>query len=176
VLVRIVSRNSDVISQLLPAESYDIGIAELPLDETPVRLTRFRMRCVAILPPKHPLKERKVLSPALLSGCPAISLGRNLQTALRMSQAFAAAGAEWKPVAEAEYFASVCGLVANGAGWSLVDPLSAQTFQHLGLTVRAFEPAIYYEIGAFWSREREPSLLAQSFVDMIAEKLSGLEN
>ena len=41
VLVRLLSRNSDVISQLLPTESYDIGIAELPIDETAVRLSRF---------------------------------------------------------------------------------------------------------------------------------------
>jgi DNA-binding transcriptional LysR family regulator len=175
VLVRIVSRNSDVISQLLPAESYDIGIAELPLDETPVHLERFRMRCVAILPTNHPLNDRKVLTPALLSGYPAISLGRTLQTATRMSQAFAQAEAEWNPVAEAEYFASVCGLVAGGAGWSIVDPLSAETFQHLGLVVRTFQPAIHYEIGAFWSREREPSLLAQSFLGALAERLSGLD-
>ena len=32
--VRLLSRNSDVISRLLPTESYDIGIAELPVDET----------------------------------------------------------------------------------------------------------------------------------------------
>ena len=34
VLVRLLSRSSDVISRLLPTESYDIGIAELPVDET----------------------------------------------------------------------------------------------------------------------------------------------
>src|SRR5439155_11186174 len=51
------------------------------------------------------------------------------------------ASAEWNPVAEAEYFASVCGLVASGAGWSIVDPMSARTFQHLGVAIRDFEPA-----------------------------------
>ena len=55
VVVRLLSRNSDVISQLLPTESYDIGIAELPIDETAVRVSRFRMRCVAILPTAHEL-------------------------------------------------------------------------------------------------------------------------
>ena len=57
-LVRLLSRNSDVIGRLLPTESYDIGIAELPIDETAVRFTRFRMRCVAILPPGHKLGAR----------------------------------------------------------------------------------------------------------------------
>ncbi|MGE0769282.1 MAG: LysR family transcriptional regulator [Hyphomicrobiaceae bacterium] len=171
VAVRMISRNSDVISQLLPSESYDIGVAELPIDDTTVRLMRFRMRCVAVLPPGHPLKGRKVLSPALLSGSGAVALARNLQTSQRITAAFADADASWAPVAEAEYFASVCGLVASGAGWSLVDPLSANTFQHLGLIVREFEPAIHYEIGAFFAREREPSLLAQKFLEMLADRM-----
>jgi DNA-binding transcriptional LysR family regulator len=175
VRVRLVSRNSDVISQLLPAQSYDIGIAELPIDETPVRLARYRMRCVAILPKQHTLARRKVLTPAILSRHPVVALSGTLQTSMRMVEAFADAGAEWAPVAEGEYFASICGLVASGTGWSLVDPLSARTFEHLGLAIRAFEPAIHYEIGVFHAREREPSLLAQTFLALLADKLRPLD-
>ena len=174
VLVRLLSRNSDVISRLLPTESYDIGIAELPVDEAAVRLTRFRMRCVAILPAGHALSRQETLSPALLSGHPCVALARTLQTSVRVVKAFAEAGAEWSPVAEAEYFASVCGLVGSGAGWSIVEPLSARAFQHLGFVVRAFEPAIHYEIGVFCARDREPSILAQSFMGVLADKLDTL--
>lgn len=175
VLVRLLSRNSDVISQLLPTESYDIGIAELPIDETAVRLLRFRMRCVVILPAGHELSPRKVLTPAALSGRSLVAPSRTLQTSVRIMKAFADAGADWAPIAEAEFFASVCGLVASGAGWSIVDPLSAQTFKHLGLVVRDFEPAIHYEIGAFCARGREPSILAQSFLAMLTDKLNALD-
>ena len=175
VLVRLVSRNSDVISQLLPTESYDIGIAELPIDETAVRLTRFGMRAVVILPVGHELSARKMLTPAILSGRSVVAPSRTLQTSVRVLKAFADAGADWTPIAEAEYFASVCGLVASGAGWSIVDPMSAQTFKHLGLVIRDFEPAILYEIGAFYAREREPSILAQSFLSMLTDKLETLD-
>jgi DNA-binding transcriptional LysR family regulator len=174
VLVRLVSRNSDVISRLLPSQSYDIGIAELPVDESAVKVTRFRLRCVGVLPPGHPLQAHKRLFPALLAPHPVVALAPTLQTALRLKTTFAEAGVELSPVAEAEYFATLCGLVASGAGWSLVDPLSSQTFQHLGLTVRPFDPAIYYEIGAFSAREREPSILAQAFLALLSDKLSTL--
>jgi DNA-binding transcriptional LysR family regulator len=174
VLVRLISRNSDVISRLLPTESYDIAIAELPIDEQAVRLTRFRMRCVAILPASHPLSDRRALSPALLSGHPVVAPSRALQTSIRLIKAFADVGAEWNPTAEAEYFASVCGLVASGAGWSIVDPLSAGTFKHLGLVVRGFDPPIHYEIGCFHARDSEPSILAQSFLAMLDDKLAAL--
>jgi len=172
--VRLLSRNSDVIGRLLPSECYDIGIAELPVDDAVVRLTRFRVRCVAILPSTHPLACYPTLSPVALSGQPAVALARTLQTSARVAFAFAEAGAEWVPVVEAEYFASVCGLVASGAGWSVVDPLSASTFRHLGLVTRPFEPAVYYEIGAFCARDRNPSILAQSFLSTLVDKLGPL--
>jgi DNA-binding transcriptional LysR family regulator len=172
VMVRMVSRHSDVVSQLLPTEGFDIGIAELPIDDQAVKLVRFQMRCVAILPRDHPLAARKALTPKLLSGHPMISPVRSAQTAARLHAAFAAAGARMNIVAEVEFFASACGLVAAGTGWSIVDPLSARTFAHLGLVARPFEPAIAYEIGAFYRRDREPSVLAATFLELIAAKLN----
>jgi DNA-binding transcriptional LysR family regulator len=55
VSVRLISRHSDVVSQLLPSESFDIGIAELPIDEASVTVSKHQMRCVIVLPPRHPL-------------------------------------------------------------------------------------------------------------------------
>jgi len=171
VSVRLVSRHSDVVSQLLPTEGYDLGIAELPVDETDVRLVRYQMRCVAILPPRHALASRKLLTPALLSGQPMVAPARSPQMLSRVYGTFADATAEINAVVEAEFFASCCALVAAGTGWSLVDPLSAQSFSHLGLVARPFEPAVIYEIGVFHRRDREPSLLAAAFLDLLDAKL-----
>jgi DNA-binding transcriptional LysR family regulator len=171
VSVRLVSRHSDVVSQLLPTEGYDIGIAELPVDETDVRLVRYQMRCVAILPPRHVLASRKLLTPALLSGQPMIAPARSPQMLSRVYGTFAGADAEINAVVEAEFFASCCALVAAGTGWSLVDPLSAQSFSHLGIVTRPFEPAVIYEIGVFHRRDREPSVLAAAFLELLESKL-----
>jgi DNA-binding transcriptional LysR family regulator len=171
VSVRLVSRHSDVVSQLLPSEGYDLGIAELPVDETDVRLTRYQMRCVAILPPRHALASRRLLTPALLSGQPMIAPARSPQMLSRVYGTFAGADAQINAVVEAEFFASCCALVAAGTGWSLVDPLSAQSFSHLGLITRPFEPAVMYEIGVFHRRDREPSVLAAAFLELLESKL-----
>ena len=166
--VRLVSRHSDVVSQLLPSEGFDIGIAELPIDETSVTVARFQMRCVAILPPRHPLA-----APELLSGLPMVAPARSLQLPPKLIAAFAAAGAQLNTVVEAEFIATLCGLVAAGTGWSVVDPLSAEGFGNLGLVARPFEPAILYEIGVFHRRDREPSMLAAAFLEMLEGKLGG---
>ena len=173
VSVRLISRHSDVVSQLLPSESFDIGIAELPIDETSVKLTRFQMRCVVVLPPRHPLASRKLLTPGLLAGLPMVAPARSLQLAPKLIGAFASAGAPLNTVVEAEFLASLCGLVAAGTGWALVDPLSADGFGSLGMVARPFEPAILYEIGVFHRSDREPSMLAASFMEMLEGKLGG---
>lgn len=173
VSVRLISRHSDVVSQLLPTESFDIGIAELPIDESHVEVRRYAMRCVAILPPRHVLASRKLLTPQLLSPHPMVMPARSHQVPNRIRGVFSAAGVTINSVVEAEFFASLCGLVAAGTGWSIVDPLSARGFEHLGLVTRAFEPAVTYEIGAFHRRDREPSVLATAFLDMLDDKLKG---
>jgi DNA-binding transcriptional LysR family regulator len=173
VSVRLISRHSDVVSQLLPNESFDIGIAELPIDETAVKVARFQMRCVVVLPPRHPLAARKLLTPELLSGQPMVAPARSLQLPPKLIAAFASAGAQLNTVVEAEFIASLCGLVAAGTGWALVDPLSADGFGNLGLVARPFEPAILYEIGVFHRRDREPSMLAAAFLEMLEGKLGG---
>ena len=150
--MRLLSRSSDVISRLLPTESYDIGIAELPIDETAVRLTRYRMRCVAILPAKHALSPRKVLTPLLLSGHPVVAPARTLQTSVRVLKAFADVGAEWNPVAEAEFFASVCGLVSSGAGFDLsTGPLMRFTLIRTGPARHVLVQTVHHIIADGWS-------------------------
>ena len=172
--VRLISRHSDVVSQLLPSESFDIGIAELPIDETSVTVSSYQMRCVVVLPPRHPLAARKLLTPALLSGQPMVAPVRSLQMPPKLHATFAAAGAQLNAVVEAEFYRQPAArLVAAGTGWSLVDPLSAESFSHLGLVARPFEPAILYEIGVFHRRDREPSMLAAAFLELLEGKLGG---
>jgi DNA-binding transcriptional LysR family regulator len=173
VSVRMISRHSDVVSQLLPSESFDIGIAELPIDEASVVVRKYQMRCVALLPERHALARRKVLDPKLLSGRPMVAPARALQLPPKISAAFAERSAALNVVVEAEFIASLCGLVASGTGWALVDPLSAESFRHLGVIARAFDPAIHYEIGVFHRRDREPSTLAAAFLDLLEARLDG---
>jgi DNA-binding transcriptional LysR family regulator len=173
VSVRLISRHSDVVSQLLPSESFDIGIAELPVDEASVTVRKYRMRCVALLRASDPLAKHKVLTPKLLSGRAMVAPARALQLPPKITAAFAACNAAAHVVVEAEFLATLCGLVAAGTGWALADPISAEGFHPLGVVSRRFEPAIHYEIGVFHHREREPSTLAAAFLDLLETTLHG---
>ena len=142
VSVRLISRHSDVVSQLLPTESYDIGIAELPVDETAVRLSALpdalRGDPAAAAPagraqgadagaavgPAHGGAGALAADADAGSTAP---LPRPARRSTRWSRPnFSPACAAWS---------------AAGTGWSLVDPLSATASAILGLVVRPFEPA-----------------------------------
>lgn len=168
--VRMVTRASDVVSRLLPDESFDIAIAEPPIDEVAFRVSRFRLRCVAVVPKAHPLARRKLLTPSDLDGVPMVATWRATLAYQRLKTAFADAGATLDICAETEFFASACGIVAGGGGITLVDPLSAQTFVDPNVVVREFAPAIPYEICVFHGAE--PSLLARAFVEDVRVRLS----
>src|SRR5258708_6290557 len=131
-----------------------VGFAERQMEEASVTVPRHQMRCVIVLPPRHPLAAHKLLTPALLSGHPMVAPVRSLQLPPKLQATFAAAGAQLNAVVEAEFLASLCGLVAAGTRWPLVDRLSAESFSHLGLVARPFEPAILYEVAVFHPRHR----------------------
>src|SRR6202161_3592604 len=68
--VELFVRNSDVVRGMFPSRSYDIGIAELPVDPSGLTIVRYRMDCVAILPKNDALAEHDVITPELMSGRP----------------------------------------------------------------------------------------------------------
>ncbi len=171
VRIQLYTRNSEVVREHFQSRAYDIGIAEMPIDGTGFALDRHAMECVAILPKKHPLAAHSVITPELLSGVPFVAISRERKTHHRVMSVFAEHGARCEVVAEAEFFATVCGLVANGLGVSVVDPASAAEFAPLGLAVRPFAPAVPYEIAIFRSADREPSVLARRFLTELEEHI-----
>ena len=172
--LQLFTRNSDMVRALFPSRNYDIGVVETPLDPAGLVVARYQMECVAILPPGHPLCKHKKLTPALMAGQPFVAISRERTTHHRVRSMFAAHGFDFPVVAETEFFASLCGLVAHGLGVSIVDPATAEEFAPLGLAVRRFTPAIAYEIAVFHAADRPPSALARDFLAALETRILAL--
>lgn len=158
-------RNSDVVRGMFPSRTYDIGIAEPPVDPSGLDVTRYRVPCVAILPKDHALCAHDVITPQLLSGLPFVGMSRLWAAHHLMETVFADAGARLNVVASVEQFAAICALVANGLGVSVVDRATALQFENCGLEIRPFAPAVLYDIAIFHSLERGLSTIARAFLD-----------
>jgi DNA-binding transcriptional LysR family regulator len=165
VRVQLITRNSDVVRGMFPSRMHDIGICELPIDPSGLNVTRYRMQCVAVLPKGHALSAHDLITPELMSGLPFIGMSREWSVHHVVATTFAAAGAHLNVVAQSELFAMICGLVADGAGVSIVDPASAKQFGAAGLEVRPFLPAVPYEIAVFHAAERGLSRIGRAFLD-----------
>ncbi len=173
VAVRLITRNSDVVRGMFPSQLYDIGLAELPIDYQGIKTVKYRVPCVAALPPGHALEAQEVITPQMLSGLPFFAISRDRPTHHAIARVFADAHAELNVVGEAELFASICAVVASEGAVSVIDPWTAHSFGP-NLIVRPFAPAIHYEIGVFHSADRRPSMIAADFLAMIDSRLRNL--
>lgn len=174
--IRMVNRTSETVRGIFPAEAIDIGIAELPVEIANVSLTKHAIECVAVLPASHPACVKSHIAPADLAGFPFIALPPERILSHRIRDAFEHEEVAMNTVAEIDYFSSICAMVAEGAGISIVDRWSALMFQALGLKVRPFVPAIRYEIGVMTSANRPISQLAATFLKSLNDTLSAPED
>lgn len=163
--VELFVRNSDEVRGMFPSRTYDIGIAEPPIDPAGLTVTRYRIDCVAIMPRNDALAAHDVITPELMSGRPFVSMSRLWSAYHLVEKVFADAHAHLNVVASSELFAAICALVAGGLGVSIVDRASALQFQSAGLEIRPFRPAILYDIASFHAAEPKLSTLARSFLD-----------
>lgn len=169
--VRMINRTSEEVRGIFETGVADIGVAEWPIHIPAVELWRYGVDCVAILPRGHALAAEPVLTPVMLADVPFVAMPETRLIGHRIRHAFSDAGVAYAPVAESEYFSTICSLVASGCGAAVVDRWSAETFRANGLELRAFEPAIRYEIGVFFRKVPGPSPLAQELLQMLDLRL-----
>ena len=117
---------------------------------------------VCVLPPKHPLAERPVISAANLADFPLIGLERGTRLGEAVRESFAQAGAPFQPSVEVRYCNTACVLAATGVGAAVVDPFSPQQGGH-DLVVRPFTPATKVSAYMLWSEAKPLSNLAKTF-------------
>jgi len=120
--IKIISRNSQTVRDLISTQQFDMAIAELPLDYPAASMETFPYLCECMLPPDHPLTAKSVISPADLDGVPFVTLFRGDPVYQKLAAAFSHYESRWNIVAETEFFSSACELVAAGVGVGVVDP------------------------------------------------------
>jgi DNA-binding transcriptional LysR family regulator len=171
VRVELLSRSSHVIHELIPAQSFDVAIADLPVNRQDIFTRALSLECVCVLPKRHPLTRKRVITPADLAGIPFFSLFKEHSVYYRVANTFAAANAHWNVVAECRFFASACAFVAQGWGASIVDPITAEDFSSRGVVARRFRPSITYDIGIIQPRRRPIARLTRSLVEELERSM-----
>lgn len=146
----------------------DVGFAQGPLDFPNIDVEFLApVPGVAVLPEGHRLAEKSVLGPEDFIDEAFVSLEQTTQLRYRVDAIFSAARVTRQTRVETPLSMIACGLVAAGAGVTIVDPFTASEYSGRGIVVRPFRPALLYDVGVVWATGRFRSALARDFVDQV---------
>lgn len=176
VSIQLQARSSSTVHQWIAAQQFDLGIAR-PASFPGVDVRPFlRVAGVCVLPPGHRLSARRVVNPQDIVNERFISLAAEDLTRSPIDQMFDQIGDSRQVVVETQYAATICGLVLENVGCSIVNPVTTIDFRDRGLVVRRLEPEIVFEYVLVLPAHRKPSRVTQSFLDSLRsgrDKIAG---
>jgi DNA-binding transcriptional LysR family regulator len=173
--VRLINRMSEDVSATFDNGGCDIGIAQWPISVAGADNRRYKVKTVAIMPKGHPLSEQPVIRASHFSGLPFIECSATVLTNHLIRNQFSASDAHYNPVIQSEYFGTICGLVGEGCGVSIVDPWTAANIATENIEIRPFEPNIFYEIAVFSRPTSRGSELANEFLRQLDITINGVD-
>jgi DNA-binding transcriptional LysR family regulator len=121
---------------------------------------------VCALPRQHALARKRSITVSDLAGSPLIAGGPGIFQQV-IEETFARAGVEPRFALMAQYTAARCGLVAEGLGLAIVDPIPARELSGLPIVLRPFEPRLPIETMLIRPGGRPPSNLAARFIGVL---------
>lgn len=147
VRVSIHARSSQFIIDALANRQLDLGLIVSPSDHPLLRCEKLGPHnALCILPTGHRLAAADVIRAEDLAGEPFISLGEGTTYRHRMDELFASLGVERQLRIEASSAQTLYGLVAEGLGVALIDPLYLDG-RHDRVVTKPFHPAFPLELG-----------------------------
>ncbi|MEL6061011.1 MULTISPECIES: LysR family transcriptional regulator [unclassified Methylobacterium] len=142
----------------------DLGLARPRSGYAAVEAEPFlTLAAVCALPRRHALARKRVITARDLAGLPLISAGAG-SVQPSVEAAFAEAGVTPRFEMMAEYTAARCGLVAQGLGLAIVDPVPARELTGLPIVLRPFRPEAPIETFLLRPAGRPTSRLAERLI------------
>ncbi len=162
--------SSHDVVHAVEAGMFDIGFATLPIDSNQlVVVDMINTEAVCLMPRNHPLSEADEVKLEHLAGQhlvvanqPNIAIDRLLR--LVSQNRIRIAGKTEANIA------SICSLVGNGVGVSVMNPITAHDLGHPDTVIRPFVPAIHYAFGMIYKEKWRDNKL----VELIQDNLPSL--
>jgi DNA-binding transcriptional LysR family regulator len=159
------TRMSSVVRDLVASGQFDLGLAADEVDKTGLEVQHFTDDRVALaVPDGHRLLGQEVVRPADLADEAFIALAPEDTARVRADRALTDAGVSVRPIIETPFTVTICAMVAAGLGIGFVDPRTAEPYLGRGLSLRRFEPALYFRTLLLFPPNRPPSALVREFI------------
>jgi DNA-binding transcriptional LysR family regulator len=161
-------RHSEVIAQRVLDQQTDLGFSMVPFDHPSITSEElFQVPAVCVLPECHRLATRRVIHAEDLRGESFLSFARDARMRHLIDATFEARQID--RILRHEIYSSLeaCSMAARGIGVAIVEPLTAMRMAQRGLAMCSFEPRILYSFRVMRPRFRDPSRLADAFLDAL---------
>lgn len=164
-------RHSLSILELVAANQFDIGFAQIMYTEYPgVEIIPFAVvDSVIMLPSTHALARKKIVKITDLQGESLISLSPNNPQRVRLEMALDSAGVKVGRPVETTLAASACRMVAGGLGLAVIDPFSAAYTRYPGTVCRPLEPSVTFEVSVVLPAHQQRSKVVVDFMQVMRE-------
>lgn len=157
----------DTIWSLVSTGQCDIGLVRPRAGYTDVASETFlTLDAVCALPRRHPLARKRAISISDLADVPLIA-GAPGAFQHDIEASFASAGITPRFVLMAQYTAARCGLVAEGLGAAIVDPISAGELTGLPIVLRRLRPRLPIETLLIQPGGMRRDRLAARFIEFL---------
>lgn len=176
ITVSLRARSSQAVLRHVSSQQFDLGFAEFSSEHPAVKNKPiWTVPMQAILPVDDPLSKKEFLTPKDFHERPYIVHGAEDPTRNEIDRIFNAEGVRPRIVSEAQLSASICELVANGAGVSVIEPVTAAYFGAFNkIEARPFRPAIPFRYELLLPALREPSRIATRFLELVEAQFQAL--
>lgn len=176
ITVSLRARSSQAVLRHLSSQQFDLGFAALDTDHPAVtRRPIWAAPMQAVLPVGHPLGVKDRLEPGDFHEQPFVALGAEIATRSETDVFLASGNARPRIVAEAQLSASICELVASGAGLSIVEPVTAANFVADGKVIaRPLHPEQPFRYDLLLPALREPSRVATKFLEFVEVRFDAM--
>ena len=164
-------RSSQWVAEWITFGQCDLGLVASEVDNRAVVVEPLlRTQMVCVVPADHRLRNAEIIRPQDLAGEVFISLG--FEHRHPIDAVFSEARVTRKQQIETQLTAAACDFVLEGAGVSIVDPVTASSYRSRGVVIKPFEPAIPFEFRLLFPAYRPRSRLTEAFVAMLKADLT----
>lgn len=171
-MVSIQSGNAAAVHNWVQTGICDLGLAMLSEELPEVQVEPVHtMNCVAVVPQNHRLAGLRRLKPSDFANEPFISFPRGSRLREQIDGVFVHAGVSRQLLAEASLGSSICAMVGEGLGLSIVNPLAAHEEIGRGLSYCEFAPTIPVTIALLYPAIRVESRLVELFARYLREAI-----
>ena len=165
-------RSSATVVQWASEQQCDLGIAANVKDAPGVEIEPFlNVQGVCALPAGHRLSSKSVIHPKDLENEVFISLALEDDARAQVDQAFEQAGVRRILAVETQYAATICMMVAEGVGVSIVNPIAALDFVDRGVVLRRFSHPMAFNSSILLPSSRAQRRLRNAFVEEMRKAL-----